>query len=69
MRMRSSVYIMSTILKLLAGAILAVSILSPGITPRADTCECKAKSAAGAMINHIKFTPRVENCECKAKSS
>jgi len=59
---------MNTILKLIAGAILAVSILSPGITPRADTCECKAKSAAAA-IDHIKFTPRAENCECKAKSS
>ena len=63
----ASHYIMSTILKLIAAAALAVSILAPGFTPRADTCECKAK--AGSAIDHLKFMPRADTCECKAKSS
>ena len=37
---------MLTLLKLAAGAVLALGILSPGFTPRADTCECKAKGSA-----------------------
>ncbi len=56
---------MLTLLKLLAGAALALSILSPGFTPRADTCECKAKG--NSAINQM--VPHADTCECKAKSS
>jgi hypothetical protein len=58
---------MITVIKVVAAAALAVSILSPGFAPRADNCECKAK--AGAAVDHLKFTPRVDNCECKAKAN
>ena len=34
---------MLTLIKLVAGAAIALGILSPGFTPKADTCECKAK--------------------------
>lgn len=56
---------MLTLLKLLAGGALALSILSPGFTPRADTCECKAKG--NSAINQM--VPHADTCECKAKSS
>jgi hypothetical protein len=53
---------MLTVIKLLAGAAIALGILSPGFTPRADNCECKAKAAAiGQAI------PHADTCECKAK--
>jgi hypothetical protein len=54
---------MLTIIKLVAGAALALGILSPNFTPRADTCECKAK--AGAR----QFVPHADTCECKAKAN
>jgi len=54
---------MLTLLKLLAGIALAIGILSPGFSPKADTCECKAKS------KNTQLVPRADTCECKAKSS
>jgi hypothetical protein len=56
---------MLTLLKLAAGAVLALGILSPSFTPRADSCECKAKGTA--TINQV--VPHADGCECKAKSS
>ena len=51
-------------LKIAAGAGLALAMLGPGFTPRADDCECKAKAGvAGFMV------PRADDCECKAKAS
>ena len=50
--------IMLTLIKLVAGTVLALSIL----TPRADTCECKAKA------NAAKVVPQADTCECKAKA-
>ena len=55
---------MLTLLKLVAGAALAVGILSPNFTPRADNCECKAKASA---LNQA--VPHADSCECKAKGS
>ena len=55
---------MLTLIKLAAGAVIALSILSPGFTPRADTCECKAKSSKVGQI-----LPHADTCECKAKST
>ena len=52
---------MLTVFKLLAGAAIALGILSPGFTPRADTCECKAKAGVGQIV------PHADTCECKAK--
>jgi len=57
---------MLTLLKLAAGVVLALGILSPSFTPRADSCECKAK-AGGATINQM--VPHADGCECKAKST
>jgi hypothetical protein len=54
---------MLTLLKLAVGAAIALSILSPGLTPRADTCECKAR--ANAAINQV--VPHADTCECKAR--
>ena len=54
---------MLTLLKLLAGVAIALGILSPGLSPRADTCECKAKAAMPQPV------PRADTCECKAHSS
>ena len=54
---------MLTLIKLAAGAILALGILSPGSTPRADTCECKAKATKVGQI-----LPHADTCECKAKT-
>lgn len=54
---------MITLIKLVTGAVLAFSILSPSFTPKADTCECKAKAGATQLV------PRADTCECKAKSS
>jgi hypothetical protein len=48
-------------MKLLAGAAIALGILSPGLTPRADTCECKAHDSIGNVV------PHADTCECKAK--
>ena len=55
---------MLTLFKLVAGAALALSILSPSLTPRADTCECKAKATAITQA-----VPHADTCECKAKGS
>jgi hypothetical protein len=55
---------MLTIIKLVAGAALAISIISPSSTPRADNCECKAKSSASSLT-----VPHADNCECKAKAN
>ena len=54
---------MLTLLKLVAGIVIALGILSPGLSPRADTCECKTKGKA------LQVVPRADTCECKAKSS
>jgi hypothetical protein len=54
---------MLTIIKLVAGAALALGILSPNFTPRADTCECKARGNAQQLV------PHADNCECKAKAN
>ena len=54
---------MLTLIKLAAGAIIALSILSPSFTPRADTCECKAKAGARHLV------PHADTCECKAKAN
>ncbi|MEY2428718.1 MAG: hypothetical protein QOJ40_1603 [Verrucomicrobiota bacterium] len=54
---------MLTIIKLVAGAALALGILSPNFTPRADTCECKAKGNAQQLV------PHADTCECKAKAN
>jgi len=56
---------MVTLLKLVAGAALALSILSPSFTPRADSCECKTKSSSALH----QIVPRADSCECKAKGS
>jgi hypothetical protein len=55
---------MLTLLKLMAGAAIALGILSPGSTPRAEDCECKAK--ADGAIQHA--VPHADDCECKAKA-
>jgi hypothetical protein len=52
---------MLTVLKLLVGTALAFCILSPGSTPQAETCECKAKAAVTPLV------PRADSCECKVK--
>ena len=54
---------MLTIIKLVAGAALALGILSPGFAPRADTCECKAKAGVQQLV------PHADTCECKAKAN
>jgi hypothetical protein len=53
---------MITLMKLLAGAAIALGVLSPGFAPRADTCECKAKGLAPHVVPHS------DTCECKAKT-
>jgi hypothetical protein len=53
---------MLTLIKLVAGVSLAVGILSPNFTPRADTCECKARGNAVSQM-----VPHADTCECKAK--
>ena len=68
-------------LKIAAAAGLALAILGPGFTPRADSCTCKADAgAAGFMVpraddcqckaktDAIGFVPHAEDCECKAKA-
>ena len=52
---------MITLIKAVAGMALALCILSPGSSPKADTCECKAKSKV------MQLAPRADTCECKAK--
>ena len=52
---------MITLIKAVAGAALALCILSPGSSPKADTCECKAKAKV------MQLAPRADTCECKAK--
>jgi len=54
---------MLTLLKLVAGIVIALGILSPGLAPRADTCECKAKGSAPVIV------PQADTCECKTHSS
>lgn len=56
---------MLTLLKLVAGAAIALSILSPGFTPRADNCECKARSSSAIE----QLVPHADSCECKAKGT
>jgi len=57
---------MVTLLKLVAGAAIALSILHPSFTPRADgNCECKAKSTRMSPS----IVPHADTCECKAKGS
>ena len=46
-----------------AGAVIALGILSPSFMPRADTCECKAKSSKIGQL-----VPHADTCECKAKT-
>jgi len=54
---------MIALLKVVAGAAIALCILSPSSTPKADTCECKAKANVQQMV------PHADTCECKAKGS
>jgi hypothetical protein len=56
---------MLTLLKLAAGAVLALGILSPSFTPRADSCECKARGSSAVR----QLVPHADTCECKAKGS
>jgi hypothetical protein len=56
---------MLTLLKLVAGATIALGVLSPGFTPRADTCECKAKANAVGK----QMAPHADSCECKARKT
>ena len=55
--------IMLTLIKVVAGVVIAFSVLSPSFTPRADSCECKAKAGTQQLV------PHADTCECKAKSS
>jgi hypothetical protein len=50
-------------MKLVAGAVIAIGVLSPGFTPRADKCECKTSGSAAD------FVPKADSCECKAKAN
>lgn len=72
---------MITLLKLAAAGGIGFAILSPGFTPRADNCECKAKANAigfavpraddcecKAKANAMSFVPHADDCECKAKA-
>lgn len=54
---------MLTLLKLAAAAVIAVGVLSPGMTPRADKCECKTSGSAAG------FVPKADTCECKARAN
>lgn len=54
---------MLTLMKLAAGVVIAIGVLSPGMTPRADKCECKT---SGRVAD---FVPKVDTCECKAKAN
>ncbi len=54
---------MLTLLKLAAGIIIAIGILSPGLRPKADSCECKAKAGVTNVV------PKADTCECKAKAT
>jgi hypothetical protein len=53
---------MLTLIKLAAGVVIALGILSPGVNPKADTCECKAKAGTQHAV------PHADTCECKARS-
>ena len=56
---------MLTLMKLTAGIAIAIGILTPSLTPRADSCECKAKAdSLGKQI-----VPHADTCECKAKKT
>lgn len=55
---------MLILLKIGAAAGIALSILNPGFTPRAEDCECKAKADAVGQ----RALPHAEDCECKAKA-
>jgi hypothetical protein len=52
---------MLAVLKLIAGAAIAFCIVSPNSAPRADKCECEAKT------NSIQNLPRADKCECEVK--
>jgi hypothetical protein len=54
---------MLTLMKLAAGVVIAIGVLSPGMTPRADKCECKT---SGRVAD---FVPKADTCECKAKAN
>ena len=54
---------MFTTIKIACAAVLGFAVLSPGFTPRADDCQCKAKA------NAFRFVPRANDCECKAKAN
>ena len=53
---------MFTLLKLAFAAMLGFAVLSPGLSPRADSCTCKADA------NSLSAVPHAEDCECKAKA-
>ena len=44
---------------------IALAVINPGFTPRADTCECKAKANTAAW----QMVPRADDCQCKAKAN
>lgn len=50
-------------LKIAAAAGIALAVLGPGFTPRADDCQCKAKAGTAAFM-----VPRADDCQCKAKA-
>jgi hypothetical protein len=54
---------MLTLIKLTAAIAIALGVLSPNLTPGADSCECKAKAEAQQLL------PRADTCECKAKAT
>ena len=49
-------------MKFVFAALLGFAVLSPGFTPRSDSCTCKADASSVSMV------PHAEDCECKAKT-
>ena len=56
---------MLTLLKLVAAATIGLGVLSPSLTPRGESCECKTKANAIGKT----MVPHAESCECKAKKT
>ena len=53
---------MLLLLKFAFAAVLGFAVLSPGFSPRSDSCTCKADAKSMGMV------PHAEDCECKAKA-
>ena len=50
-------------LKIAAATGIALAVLGPGFSPRADSCQCKADALTGFAV------PRAEDCSCKANAN